>query len=285
MKIDTILEGDSRILIDSLDLESVDCVITSPPYFNLRDYGIESQIGLEPSPGLYVSQLLSVLGGRLKMAVKKTGNLWVNIGDSYVSNGAVDNKEYLENHPEKNSRSTANARRCLYEGAPPKTKLGIPYRFCCEMMETWRLRQTIIWRKPGNQAFTGLDRLPNEHEYFFHFVRDEGLSKGYYFDQSPFKVIKRKSWDEEEDQLSIMGDVWDIPNKIDVEHPAAFSETIISKLVESSSPPGGLVLDPFMGSGTVARVANKLGRHFLGFELNPKFIEQALDSLRQEELF
>lgn len=255
----------------------VDLVLTSPPYFKLRDYGVKGQLGLEQSPDEYVARLVEVLSecGRV---LKPTGSLYLNLGDTYRD----------------------------------KTLLGIPWRVAFALIsEGWLLRNAIIWAKPHGLPSPIKDRLNTTYEFIFHFTQN----REYYFDLDPIRVpnkgtyrvgskTRRFSTDARLPHRPGIpvagnfkphplgknpGDVWTIgpetrPKKYiapgETAHFAPYPEALCEQPIKAACPPDGIVLDPFMGSGTTALVARRLGRHFLGVELSPKYAKLARRRLR-----
>lgn len=323
-----ILCGDALSMLKTLESESVDLVITSPPYYGLRNYGMDGQIGIERTPHEYISKLMEIFN-ECKRVLKKTGSCWVNIGDSYDKN---------------------------------KSLVGIPERFCLAMQDNdWIRRNTIIWHKPNCMPSSAKDRFTVDFEYFYFFVKSQ---KKYYVETQYEPLISRKDrkgnnkkssgnsspvlngrwgfYDYEKGRLKRC--VWTIPSeKYYVEtqyepqsmdsikrarrgmsdkhkwingasgqtphsmsqartndktrqvsetrlkrcvwsittkpfsgaHFAVFPEKLIETPIRACSPVNGIVLDPFMGSGTTGLVAKKLGRQYLGIELNPDYIKIA----------
>ncbi len=273
LEINKVHLGNSTELITKLDSESVDCCITSPPYFGLRDYGAEGQIGKEEKWQDFIESL-ALLFVRVQRVLKKDGSLWVNIADSYNSSGPKDNEDYFKKNPHKKTHQLSIVRRAKANDMVPKAKMGIPYRFRIRLNEDgWISRQDIIWRKPAANPFTGKDRFRCEHEYLFHFVK----STKYYFDQTPGKSRQYSDWQGGGNDV-LIGDVWDIPQESNKDHIASYPERLVEIPLLASCPVRGTVLDPFMGSGTTGRVAKRLGRNYIGFELNPKY--QALAEKR-----
>ena len=273
----SIVVGDTRELMKQLPDRSVNCIFTSPPYYNLRDYGADGQIGLELSVNEYIDQLCIVFT-ESKRVLTDDGSLWVNIGDSFCSGGAVDNTEYLRRHPEKDCRQLRIVRRAKDPNRVPKEKIGIPYILRIAINNIGFIsRQDIVWNKPAANPFTGTDRFRCEHEYLFHFVK----RIPYYFDHSIGRLRKYSDWSNSKDGV-LIGDVWHIPQTKNTDHIATFPESLVRVPILSTCPIDGLVLDPFIGSGTTAVVAAKNGMDYLGFEINKEFAllaEKKLDNL------
>lgn len=304
-----ILQGDSLAVLKTFQSESVDCVITSPPYFGLRDYGIEGQIGLEKSPELFVEKLTEIFR-EVRRILKKKGTLWLNLGDSYATdgpsgwqgkNGGRASRAFTaENLPIKKS-----------EGIKVKDLIGIPWMVAFALRaDGWYLRQDIIWAKPNVMPESVKDRCTRSHEHVFMFSK----SANYFYDtdaireplaQSSIEKVKYGWKSEKANNAGIlsrtamkgidveqMGDRFTNPkgrNKRDVwfvntsgsnmAHVAMFPEKLIEPMVLAGCPLGGVCLDPFMGAGTTAVVAQKLGRNYLGIEINPTYIEIAQQRL------
>ena len=306
-----IIQGDSLAVLKTLPDESVDCCITSPPYWGLRDYGVVGQLGLEKTPEEYVAKMVEVFR-EVKRVLKKEGTLWLNLGDSYVSGKSryssspqtISGKS--RNEPENNNKPDLYYHPYLKD----KDLCGIPWRVAFALQaDGWYLRQDIIWHKPNPMPESVTDRCTKSHEYIFLLAK----SQKYYFDNEAIKEpvaevsLKRAEYGWDCDRPSTknkdgihtkkMGErfvnpngrnkrsVWTITTKPFKEaHFATFPEDLIVPMVKAGCPKGGIILDPFMGAGTTALVAQKLGRKYLGIELNPAYIKIAENRLRQEIL-
>ena len=286
----------------------IDCVITSPPYFNLRDYQTEGQIGLEWTPEEYIEKLAKVFDS-VKRVLKDTGTMWVVIGDSYAGSGKggakyPDNDKYYKqgtNTGILGARQTAKS----IMGYKRKDLIGIPWMLAFALRRHgWYLRQDIIWQKPNPMPESVKDRCTRSHEYVFLFAK----KRHYYFNQmlEPAKYdgradtringshkysqgvtglapqsffargMDRWTRDDEGNFLRNRRDVWSISNQHSrVEHYATFPMELVARCMEASCPVMGTVLDPFMGSGTTAIVAVQLHRQFIGFEISPEYTEIA----------
>ncbi|QEF98175.1 Modification methylase DpnIIB [Stieleria maiorica] len=225
-----VLQGDCNQLAESLDDESIDCVVTSPPYFNQRVYSEffdGNEIGNEKTLGQYVDALVALFG-RLRPKLKPTATVYLNLGDKYKN----------------------------------KQLLGVPWKVAFALSSYgWVLRNDIIWHKPNPMPSSAKDRFTPSHEYVFFF----GKSKNYYFEQ----VLEPITYDFRNKR-----DVWSIkPATANGVHTAVFPEELVEPCIESGCPIGGTVLDPFSGLGTTGKVAKRLGRSYIGFELNPEFAE------------
>ncbi len=305
--------GDCLEQLQQLDSESIQTCVTSPPYFGLRDYGHDDQIGLESSPQKYVNSLVSVFM-EVHRVLKPNGTLWLNLGDSFSSNSGGYDKvvnsnaigEHTKNAIPRNNRATDRS------GLPPKNLIGIPWRVAFALQEaSWFLRQDIIWHKPNSMPESVKDRCSKAHEYLFLLSK----SSSYYYDSDSIKersitndcrhpymskgakdMDGRDNWKSGErrrgDDFSMRNkrSVWTVPTKpFSGAHFAVFPPALIEPCILAGSPAGGTVLDPFMGSGTTGIVALKHDRKFIGIELNPEYLEMAKgrieDATRQQRLF
>lgn len=290
MEINKVYLGDSLENIKTFPDESIDCVVTSPPYFALRDYGMDGQIGLEDTPEAYIERLVLVFR-EIRRCLKPGGTCWVNLGDSYATQCIGQS-------------AGINAQT---KGLKHKDLIGIPWMFAFAMRtDGWYLRQDIIWAKPNPMPESVTDRCTKSHEYIFLFSKSEK----YYFNNEEImeiaegqehpQVNKLKTRTHEQGYAKAGGhrdnngglatktiikggvvmrnkrDVWTVcvkPNK--EAHFAAYPEELITPCILSGCPEDGVVLDPFMGSGTTGIVARKLGRNFIGCELNPEYQKMA----------
>lgn len=285
-----IIQGDSLGVLRGLSNESVDCVITSPPYFGLRDYGMSGQIGLEETPEVYVERLIEVFH-EVKRVLKKDGTFWLNLGDSYNGNKA-GNTETNKNK----TRVTNTFKKKLWGEIKQKDLIGIPWRVAFALQaDGWYLRQDIIWAKPNPMPESVTDRCTKSHEYIFLLSK----SPKYYFDNEAIKEPATSTDNSERDRDTTklnntpgrtkMGglkinsyetrnkrSVWTTSTKPFKEaHFATFPESLIEPMVLAGCPRGGIVLDTFFGAGTTGVVAKKFGRNYLGIELNPEYIKIA----------
>lgn len=195
----TIFRGDCRTILPTLEPESVNCVVTSPPYWGLRDYGVDGQLGLEQTPGLFVAQMVEVFG-QIWRVLRKDGTLWLNLGDSYSGSGKGGNPDPGSSKQATNKGSqtigtlygktgelarqaaltNVSRRLCAEQGIPRKQLIGIPWRVAFALQEFgWYLRQDIIWSKPNPMPESVTDRCTKAHEYIFMFSK----SLKYYYDQ------------------------------------------------------------------------------------------------------
>lgn len=363
-----IIRGDALGELRKFPDESIDCLVTSPPYWALRDYGVNGQFGLEKTFEEYITKLCDTFN-EVKRVLKKTGSCWVNLGDSYSNSGkgGDSSRMYAQRHTQfgKICDIRRHGKPTRVKELPPKSLCNIPARFSIEMQNRgWILRNVIIWHKPNCMPSSVKDRFTVDFEYLFFFVKN----KKYWFEtqyeplqESSLLRAKYNSYSSKTDkgihggmnlknQLKVFekinkGElsgrnkrcVWRIATRpFRGSHFAVFPEDLVETPIKAGCPEfvctkcgkarepiiksqfkqhslgatsgqywkvrnfkgdntvknssvkigytdcgcnagftGGVVLDPFMGSGTTAVVAKRLGRNYLGIELNPKYIEMA----------
>jgi len=275
-----LLIGDIREKSKEIETESVQTIVTSPPYWGLRDYDNGGQIGQEESPEQFVKELVTTFS-ELKRVLKKDGTFWLNLGDTYfgAKGGHWDSSNSITN-----SETGSNYR--MSRAAPPphpylKTKdlVGVPWRVAIALQQDgWYLRNDIIWNKPNPMPEAVRDRCAKSHEHIFLLSK----SPKYYFNH---KAIMEESLDPTTDG-KVRKDVWTInTSTYKGAHFAVFPEEIPSLCIRAGSKEGDIVLDPFMGSGTTAVVARKLFRKWIGIELNPKYAEIIKERTSQRSLW
>lgn len=264
-----IIVGDSLKVLGKLPSNSVQCVVTSPPYWGLRDYNIEGQIGLEKHLDSFISKLVLVFS-ELRRVLTDDGTFWLNIGDGYTSG----NRKWRA-PDKKNSARAMNVRPETPMGLKPKDLMGIPWRLAFALQEDgWFLRNDIIWHKPNAMPESVKDRPTRCHEYLFMFTKSEH----YYYDYEASKEII-------EGGTRNRRSVWSINTKgFSGAHFATFPRELVAPCITCSSRSGDYILDPFFGSGTVGVVAQDLGRHFVGIELNPEYVDMAVKRLSQTQI-
>lgn len=291
--------GDCRMVLAELPRQSVRCVVTSPPYLGLRDYGVDGQIGLEASPEAYVAELVAVFRS-VRDVLTDDGTIFLNLGDTYAANRPYqvrDNKHV----------DVGNALPMrVPDGYKPKDLLGIPWRVAFALQaDGWYLRCDIVWAKPNPMPESVRDRPTRAHEYVFL------LSKNarYFYDAEAIAEEAAGVWQidaaRRRQRLAATGgvisggtgeaisagtdrnkrSVWTVPT---VAYPGSHFATFPPKLIEpcilAGSAPGDVVLDPFAGSGTTLQVAKHLNRRAIGIELNPAYAELAAKRLQQDVL-
>lgn len=295
-------QGDALTILKSLKAESINCCVTSPPYWALRDYGVEGQLGLEPTFQEYITKLCDIFD-EVKRVLRKDGTCWVNLGDTYNAGGNYRGKELDDSSKEvyrrvdfEGCKNDKNA-----QGIEAKCLCQIPSRFSIEMCNRgWILRNTIIWHKPNCMPSSVKDRFTMDFEYIFFFVK----SKKYWFEQQKEPIAessyndkqrgripsKNAKWDGFQKQtigkiksFAYIEEggrnkrcVWSIPPKpFKDAHFAVFPEELVETPIKAGCPVGGVILDPFCGSGTTGVVAKKQNKQFVGIELNSDYIKMA----------
>jgi len=343
LEVNKIYQGHTFLVLQTFPPESVNCIITSPPYWGLRDYGTEpliwgakdgcehewqskttkwhgdrgngdhkevycdmaeqksdsafcslcgawrGSLGLEPTYRGYISHLMQIMY-ECKRVLRKDGTMWVNIGDSFSGNASSGGEET------RTCQSKPNARdKYLFtkKGIPPKSLIGIPERFALAMTDELGMirRNTIIWHKPNCMPSSAKDRFTVDFEYVYFFTK----SGKYWFEaqEEPMTAPKgnprpfaKKGNNDRNDTGRIYNPpdeltrhprcVWTITTKpFKGAHFATFPPALVEPMIKSGCPENGVVIDPFMGSGTTGMVAKSLNRNYVGIELNPKYVKMA----------
>lgn len=281
---ETILCGDALEQLRTLEPDSVHTCVTSPPYYNLRDYGTAGQIGAEATPEEYIENLVKVFR-EVQRVLRPNGTLWINIGDSYATRSGAQ--------PPTNTRNIhGHTAKQLPAGYKYKDLMGIPWMLAFALRtDGWHLRQDIIWAKPNCMPESVRDRCTKSHEYIFLLSK----SDRYYFDAAAIsepiaeinvtrylKSFGGKGYRNEVPNLRRnKRDVWIIgTGGFKGAHFAVFPEKLVEPCILAGCPEGGLVLDPFAGSGTTGVVAKHLARNFIGIELNPEYCRMADERIR-----
>ncbi len=304
-----ILCGDAAEVLKTLPPESVNMCVTSPPYYGLRDYGEQGQIGIEQTPDEYIVRLVKVFD-EVYRVLAKDGTLWLNIGDSYAGSG----KGPMTLTADGKNKDVFDMMSRIYEvpkswsGIKPKDMIGIPWMLAFALRERgWYLRSDIIWYKTNCLPESAKDRPTKTYEHIFLLAK----SRQYYFDykaiQEPLKEVSRERYkrgrsgrskysgqefpqsinrqhedfSEFDQQYRRKRDVWEVSTntyKMD-EHFAMFPERLIEPCILAGSKVGGVVLDPFFGSGTTGAVAKRFGREYIGIDLNARYLEKAKERI------
>ena len=304
----TIYCDDSRTAWGRLPEHSADAIVTSPPYFGLRDYGHDGQLGLEPSPDEYITDLADLLTGYGERVLKPGGSLWLNLGDTYSTGSSQPGWSPPTtglNGPGADRMGTKPIRGVA--DFPTKCLLMIPERVALALIgRGWILRNRVVWAKPNGMPSSVTDRLATKHEALFHLVRQPR----YYYDldaiREPLKphtvkyAVERdaqrflhanRKHDGEAGQMGCTanadganpGDVWTIPTQPYPDaHFAVFPPELVRRPILATVPEGGTVIDPFFGSGTTAVMARRLGRKAVGVELSEAYCELAAKRFQQE---
>lgn len=260
-----VITGDCREVLRTLPESSVHCVVTSPPYFGLRDYGVEGQIGLEQTPDEYVAKLVEVFR-EVRRVLRDDGTLWLNLGDTSNNRRRIRTTSHQPSLNGFKEPSWAEATKMgltrlsiTTDGLKEKDAFGIPWLVAFALRsDGWYLRQEIIWSKNFGKPEPSTDRLPTRHEQIFLLTK----SKRYHFDRAKLPAYAT-------------GSVWEIPPVGRSDHGAVFSAKVVEPCILAGCPAGGTVLDPFGGSGTTGLVADRLGRNAVLIELNSEYAEMA----------
>lgn len=261
-----IFEGDALTVLRRLPSNSIQCVVTSPPYWGMRDYRIEHQdgIGLEPTLPQFINRLVSVFA-EVKRVIREDGTLWLNIGDGYTSG----NRGWRA-PDKKNPARAMNVRPDTPEGLKPKDLLGLPWRVALALQDDgWYLRSDIIWHKPNAQPESVQDRPTRAHEFLFLLTKSER----YYYD---YKAVMEPAGQT----MRRLRSVWNVHTQPYSEaHFATFPPKLIEPCVLAGSRPKDFILDPFFGSGTVGIVCMNYGRRYVGIEINRDYVQLAANRL------
>jgi len=298
----TLLHGDVREQLATIPADSVQCVVTSPPYYGLRDYGHDGQIGLEASPDAYVETMRAVFADCRRVLVPD-GVLWLNLGDSYNAyngNRGESATGFSRNGP---MPSLPRGAGLTAKGIGPKNLLGMPWRVAFSLQaDGWTLRNAVIWHKPNAMPESVTDRLSTRYEHVFLFARSaryrfnlkaiwEPLKHPSAADGSRAFGGKNKAADlttgssdrrtgnvyDAVNDGKNPGDLWTIPTQhFAGAHFATMPPALARRCILAGSHDGATVLDPFVGSGTVPKVARQLGRLAIGIDLIPEYLDIAV---------
>ena len=304
-----ILIGDCRDVLRRLPDVSVQCCVTSPPYFGLRDYGVAGQIGLEPTPDDFVAEMVAVFR-EVRRVLRDDGTLWLNLGDSYAStvkgSGGAGKSRLGPNRDLQNiGHQKFEPRRFDMQGLKPKDLIGIPWRVAFALQaDGWWLRSSIVWHKPNSMPESVRDRPTSAHENIFLLAK----SDRYFFDADAVKEqaieyartpnrprvdtgIRKGASDARIDAVNQCGvnelrnirNVWTVATQpFSDAHFATFPPALIEPCIKAGCPAGGTVLDPFGGAGTTGLVADRLQRHAVLIELNPEYAAMAERRIARE---
>lgn len=294
-----VLVGDCLKKLAELEDKSVNCCVTSPPYFGLRDYGHEGQIGLEPTPHEFVEKLVDVFR-EVKRLMRDDGTLWLNLGDTYAQN-EIRIRNGQGNISSKRKAAVEQTGRKVSHGLKPKDLIGIPWLVAFALQaDGWYLRQDIIWHKPNPMPESVTDRCTKAHEYLFLFSKNQK----YFFDS---EAIQEKATTAgkprvfgAKDQVGTMRkdigrvfvddgnrnkrSVWTVNvQPYSGAHFATFPPDLVAPCILAGCPEDGTVLDPFGGAGTTGLVAHWHNRNAILCELNPTYAELARSRITQDD--
>lgn len=307
LNLNSLYLGDAREVLSTFPAQSIDCCVTSPPYYGLRDYGVAGQLGQEKAPETYIANLVSVFQ-EVWRVLKDNGTLWVNIGDSYAGGsgrwGGMKNTSKVQAATAGNLTQIKHTKPWKYPHIKAKDIIGIPWMLAFALRaDGWYLRQDIIWQKGNCQPESIKDRCTKSHEYIFMFSK----KPKYYYDIDAIRephttlddLMRRVRNGKAEWKTAKAGaggpytmcgtgkdrrknyhplgrnkrTVWTVSlTKTKEQHFATYPEKLIVDCIKAGCPAGGVVLDPFIGSGTTAVVALKEGRQYVGIELNQEYI-------------
>lgn len=300
----TLLLGDALEQLRTLPDKSVDCIVTSPPYYGLRDYGTPGQYGLEATPAEYV-ETMRALFAEARRVLADDGTLWLNLGDSYVAgppgkrrSSGLQGRSQAVTTPEGLGDKT----RC---GIPEKNLMMIPVRVALALQDDgWLLRNDIIWSRPNAMPESVADRMATRYEHVFLFAKQ----RRYWFDldpiREPHKAPGRRAgagaftgrdanhprtgtgeYTGQHPKGRNPGDIWQIATQPSppgrTTHFAVFPIDLPLRCIKAGCRPGGTVLDPFSGSGTTGAAARELGRRYVGIDLNPAYHDLARERFAQ----
>lgn len=292
-----LIQGECRTVLRSMEAGSMHTCVTSPPYYGLRDYGVEGQIGLEQTPEEYVASMVEVFR-EVHRVLRDDGTLWLNIGDSYYNyrpgKGQSMPKQSVSSSKQDLPDSCPRRGNKL-DGLKEKDLIGIPWMLAFALRaDGWHLRQDIIWNKPNPMPESVKDRCTKAHEYIFLLTKQPR----YYFDADAIKEPAiyagdnrgaRKDSRRGTKMNSVSGVTGEFKNKRSVwtvttkpyrgAHFATFPKDLIAPCILAGAPEGGRVLDPFAGAGTTLCVAKENGRFGVGIELNPEYVKLAFSRL------
>jgi len=263
-----VYHGDSLAVLKLIPETTYNCVVTSPPYFWLRDYGFENQVGQEETVTEYVEAISSVMK-EVYRVLKHDGVLFLNIGDTYYSGKGQSHGTDPKSKARRFGLRAVDKSGGVGIGLRPKTIIGIPWRVAIEMSKDgWILRSPIIWHRKHALPEAVRDRPRRSYEYVFMLVKN----RKYYFKREPLVNA------EVEDMWTIVAR----PESTNGINTAPFPDELVRRCLAIGCPPGGTVLDPFAGSGTTLRVALRSGRPATGIDLSHKFCEYMVNELRKE---
>ncbi len=270
--------GDALNVLKTLPGESFKCVVTSPPYYWLRDYKVEGQIGQEETVNQYVTVLASIMD-EVRRVLASDGLLFLNLGDTFYSGKGMSQGRDPKSTKRRFGLRAVDKSGGLGIGLQRKTLIGVPWRVATEMTaRNWVLRSCIIWHGKQGLNESVVDRPRRSYEFIFMFAK----SRRYYFHR-PSINMQKVTVDKEQEEFYQGEDVWNIvarPKPTNGLDTAPFPDELVQRCLDIGCPPNGKVLDPFAGSGTTLRVALQSGRQATGIDLNPEYCTYMVNQLR-----
>lgn len=270
LKFDIVHQSSTNPLMIPEGTSNIRTCVTSPPYWGLRDYGSEEQLGQENDYRDYIKNLVAVFDN-VRDVLENDGTVWVNIGDTYVGTGHKGDWKDPKNPKGRNGQSIALNNKV--EGMKSKDMMGIPWRFAIAMQDAgWYLRSDVIWEKPNAMPSPVADRPVSSYEHVFLFAKN----KKYYYN---YEAVQEERLDGK--GFRRQRDVWRI-NTVPFKgaHFAVFPEELVNRCILASSEKGDTVLDPFSGSGTTGIASLKSGRHYVGIEANIDYVKMSQERIQ-----
>jgi DNA modification methylase len=268
-----VYEGDALTVLKTLPSNTFHCVITSPPYFWLRDYHAQNQIGKEEKIHEYVDKIVLVMD-EIRRVLRSDGLLFLNLGDTYYSGKGQSRGKDRKSNKRRFGLRAVDKSGGMGLGLQPKTVLGIPWRVALAMMEHgWALRSPIIWNRDKSLPESVKDRPRRSYEYIFLFAKQ----RSYYFNRAPL-TVPEDIWNFNFDP------VWTIaakPKSTNGLQTAPFPDELVQRCLDIGCPPNGKVLDPFAGSGTTLRVGIQSGKSVTGIDISHECCEYMVAKLRE----
>jgi DNA modification methylase len=291
----TVYHGDTRAVMAEMQPDSVNCVVTSPPYWGLRDYGEPGQLGLEPTPEAYVAAMVDVFR-EVRRVLRSDGTVWLNLGDSYAQSANTGGTASIQGSAKRVGAMNGHTRAIPF-GLKPKDLVGIPWRVAFALQaDGWYLRSDIIWSKPNPMPESVTDRPTKSHEYLFLLTK----SPRYWYDadavrephlQVTLDRIEKPLHQRHPDNVGVgippvatgrnIRSVWTVATQpYPGAHFATFPPKLIEPCIKAGCPEQGVVLDPFAGSGTTGMVAQSLSRRAVLIDLSMDYLGQLMDRNR-----
>jgi DNA modification methylase len=262
----SVYKGDAKSVLQKLPSDTYDCAVTSPPYFWLRDYGVDQQLGQEEAVEDYVQAIAGVMDEVFRV-LKPEGVLFLNLGDTYYSGKGEPHGPDKKSSKRRFGLRAVDKSGGLDIGIRPKSVVGIPWRVAIELAKrNWVLRSPIIWHRKHCLPEAVKDRPRRSYENIFMLTKN----RKYYFNRQPLIDCGEE-------------DMWTIaarPKSTPGIETAPFPDELVERCLAIGCPPGGMVIDPFAGGGTSLRVSVRSGRNATGIDLNPDFCAYMVQSLQ-----